>query len=446
MNEYESSKRLKMNINKLYSFFHQHRLTTTDSRQIERNAIFFALKGGNFNGNLFAAKALEGGCAYAVVDDAEVCQHMSDRFVLVDDVLTAYQDFAREHRRHFRHPVIEITGTNGKTTTKELTAAVLSEHFNTLATEANYNNHIGVPRTLLRLTDDHEIAVIETGANHPGEIKTLANIVEPEYGIITNVGRAHLEGFGSFEGVCRTKGELYDFLRAHNGIAFVNANDGKLMEMAQGLKTVKYGLTGTEDCLVEGEIISCSPWLNLRWRKSGSEKWHEVATHFIGSYNLANALAAACIGTYFGVTEEEVCKALSEYEPHNNRSEMRKTDKGNQLIIDAYNANPTSMKAALDSFKLMEGKGKMAILGEMRELGEASAEEHRKVIAQLKESDIETIWLVGEEFQKLTPEGMRTFANAEEVATAIREEGVPSQLLLIKGSNGTKLWTLPELL
>jgi len=435
-----------MDIKALYNLYLEHPTTITDTRQVERDAMFFALKGENFNGNQFAAKALEEGCSYVVVDEARVCPPGDDRYVLVEDVLTTYQQLAREHRRRFSHPVVEITGTNGKTTTKELTAAVLAKRFHTLATEANYNNHIGVPRTLLRLSEKHTMAVIETGANHSGEIKALAEIVEPEFGIITNVGRAHLEGFGSFEGVCRTKGELYDFLRAHGGTAFVNANDGKLMEMAAGLPIVTYGKTGTGGCLVEGELVSCSPYLQLRWRVSGTAPWQEVATHFIGGYNLANVLAAACIGTFFGVDAGAVSDALRAYAPHNNRSEMRMTEKGNRLIVDAYNANPTSMKAELESFSAMEGDGKMVILGEMRELGDASDEEHEKVVSWLRRSDIGTVWLVGAAFKRISPEGMRVFANVEEVSEKIGKEGVPSRLILIKGSNGTKLWKLPELL
>ena len=433
-----------MNMDCLYNIFLSHRAATTDSRQTEKGGLFFALKGDRFDGNLFAAKALDDGCAYAVVDEPQVCS--DDRFILVDDVLTAYQDLAREHRRHFCHPVIEITGTNGKTTTKELTAAVLRRRFNVLATEANYNNHIGVPRTLLKLGDGHEMAVVETGANHPGEIRTLAGIALPDFGIITNVGRAHLEGFGSFEGVCRTKGELYDFLKAHGGTAFVNASDGKLMEMSEGLNRVMYGHTGAPGCLVEGEVVSCSPWLRLRWRKCGDTQWNDVTTHFIGSYNLDNVLAAACMGCYFGVAGEDINNALRNYVPHNSRSEMRDTVRGNRLIVDAYNANPTSMRAALDSFRMMDGEDKMVILGEMRELGEASAEEHRKVVEQLEGCGVAAAWLVGNEFCKLHPEGMRTFADVDGVAEAIRTEGVPSRLILIKGSNGTKLWTLPDLL
>ncbi len=435
-----------MTISELYGHFLSCPSVTTDSRNCPAGSIFFALKGDKFDGNSYAQKALDNGCAYAVVDEAQYMPEGDSRYVLVADALQALQQLANMHRRQFHHPVIQITGTNGKTTTKELTAAVLSKKYQVLATEANYNNHIGVPKTLLRLTGRHNMAVIETGASHPGEIKALADIVDPDYGLITNVGRAHLEGFGSFEGVVRTKGELYDYLRQKEGTrVFVHGDNPYLEKMAAGLKQVKYGEPGHDGYLVEGEALeSDTPYLTGRWRKAGETEWHRVETHLIGSYNMYNILAAACIGTFFGVEAEQINCAIEEYVPKNDRSELRVTA-GNELIVDAYNANPTSMKAALLNFMGMKGNDKMAILGDMGELGAASEEEHQKIVDLLKQSDIETVWLVGGNFKK-TRHTFRTFNNVEEVEEELRRSPVKGKCILIKGSNRTKLYRLPDYL
>lgn len=430
-----------MNIADLYQLFCQHPEVTTDTRNCPRGAIFFALRGASFNGNAFALKALEAGCAYAVVDDETVAG--DPRLVHVDDVLQTLQDLAALHRRHLGLPVVQITGTNGKTTTKELVSAVLGERFNVLFTQGNLNNHIGVPKTLLRLRPEHDIAVIETGANHPGEIAALTTIVQPDCGLITNVGKAHLEGFGSFEGVIRTKGELYDYLRTKPGaFIFLHADNPHLTQMADGLKAFTYGAPG-KGCDVEGEVVSCTPFLNLRWRAAGGE-WQNVETHLIGAYNIGNVLAAAAVGTHFGVSPEAVSHALSHYEPTNNRSELMKTA-ANELIIDAYNANPTSMKAALDNFRLISHPHKMAILGEMRELGAASAEEHRRVVEEAAALGCEELWFVGANFAPYAGTH-RCFANVEEVESALKTAPVEGRLVLIKGSNGTRLYLLPQYL
>jgi UDP-N-acetylmuramoyl-tripeptide--D-alanyl-D-alanine ligase len=430
----------------LYKLFEEHPEVTTDSRQCPADSLFFALKGDSFDGNRFAAQALSQGCAYAVVDDPAVVPTDDNRYVLVDDVLRTYQLLAREHRRHFTGPVIQITGTNGKTTTKELTAAVLSKRYCVHYTQGNLNNHIGVPRTLLGLRPEHTLAVIETGANHPGEIKTLTEIVEPDCGIITNVGRAHLEGFGSFEGVKRTKGELYDWLRRkQGGFIFLCADNGDLTEMAAGMAALKYGRpNGGGDLTVEGEVTACAPFLALRWRRAGSKDWNNVQTRLIGAYNVDNVLAAVTAGVHFGVSDTDITAALEAYVPANNRSELRVTQR-NRLIVDAYNANPTSMRAALENFKAMPGEHKMAILGEMRELGEVSEEEHRKVVEQLEASGLENVWLVGENFCNI-PSDFRCFINVEEVKQTLADETIEGKLILIKGSNGTKLFQLPDYL
>ena len=432
-----------MDISELYSIFKEHPTVTTDSRDCPEGSIFFALKGTSFNGNAFAKNALAGGCAYAVVDEKEYAEDGDGRYIVVDDCLKALQQLANRHRRELGTRIVGITGTNGKTTTKELTAAVLGERYNVLYTQGNFNNDIGVPKTLLRLTAEHEIAVVEMGASHPGDIKELVDIVEPDCGLITNVGRAHLQGFGSFEGVVRTKGELYDYLRAHGGNAFINGGDHALMGISQGLKLIKYGLEGTDGAEVTGEVTVCDPYLNFRWHACGGE-WHDVKTHIIGSYNMMNMLAAACVGLHFGVTPEQIDRALASYVPKNNRSELEVTAH-NSLIIDAYNANPTSMGAAIANFRDMKADRKMAILGDMGELGAVSAEEHQRVADMLGQCGIDEVWLVGDEFGR-TDCGFRKFKDVEEVKQAITDNRPEGFTILIKGSNSMKLFQLPQLL
>lgn len=427
-----------MEIAELYKCFMECGKVTTDSRNCPEGSMFIALKGETFNGNAFAAQALKQGCRYAVIDESE---YAGEGTILVDNCLQALQQLANYHRRQLKTPVIGITGTNGKTTTKELISTVLSRKFNTLYTEGNFNNHIGVPLTLLRLTKEHEMAVVEMGANHPGEIKTLVHIAEPDYGIITNVGKAHLQGFGSFEGVIRTKGELYDFLRAKGGAAiFIQNENPYLNGIAEGLTCVRYGQTA--GLYVSGELISCSPFLSFRWTAEGVS--HEVNTHLIGSYNLDNMLAAAAIGRYFGVSDDDISSALASYLPHNNRSQLKETA-DNKLIVDAYNANPTSMMAALKNFRQIEAPHKMVILGDMKELGEASREEHQKVVDYLKECGFDRVVLVGPEFAAAT-HSYQTFQHVDEVLADIRIHKPQGYYILIKGSNSMKLSQLPEYL
>ncbi len=437
-----------MSLSELYQLYLEHPVVTTDTRDCPEGSLFFALRGANFDGNAFARQALQSGCAYAVVDDPCVCEAVSaseaSRYILVDDVLTTLQQLAAYHRRQLGIPVIQITGTNGKTTTKELTAAVLATKWHVLYTQGNFNNHIGVPKTLLRLNSAHQLAVIETGANHPGEIAELSALVDANCGLITNVGRAHLEGFGSFEGVIHTKGELYDYLRQKPGaFIFLDGDNPHLAPIAEGIPAVTYGLPG-KGYDVEGEIVACNPWLQFRFRVKGGE-WHTVQTHLIGSYNLTNALAALAVGMRFDVSPEQAAQAIAAYVPSNNRSELLRTAH-NELIVDAYNANPTSMRAALDNFALISHPHKMLILGEMRELGAVSAEEHQKVAAQALSLGAEAVWFVGEEFQPYS-EGAQWFPDVEAVKTALSGGAKPAErLILIKGSNGTKLFQLPALL
>ena len=444
-----------MEMKELYELFLQHPTITTDSRDVPEGSMFFALKGDTFDGNAYATAALEKGAAYAVIDEKEYAKESNDRLILVEDVLTTLQQLAKYHRVHLGTPIIGITGTNGKTTTKELISAVLKKKYNVLYTQGNFNNHIGVPKTLLQLTKEHDIAVIEMGANHPGEIKTLVEIVLPDFGIITNVGKAHLLGFGSFEGVIRTKGELYDFLRTIQGTVFINNDNPHLLGISDGLKLVKYGQKDAKDLLVKGELLECNPFLKFEWQTSSTLtpqlstvncQLSTVQTRLIGSYNLDNALAAACIGTFFNVPATDISAALEEYTPSNNRSQLTITQ-DNKLVVDAYNANPTSMRAALDNFRLIKAEHKMCILGQMGELGDVSEEEHQKVIDLLGDCGFEKVWLVGENFAKTAhPAHYRLFANVEEVKAAIATEKPQGYLILIKGSNSNKLVQTVELL
>ena len=440
-----------MDIKELYKLYQQHPCITTDSRNCPEGSIFLALRGESFDGNKYALQALEKGCSYAIVD--EDIDEPSSHLLKVDDCLQTYKDLAREHRRQFNIPVVGITGTNGKTTTKELIRAVLSECYNVMATEGNFNNDVGVPKTLFRLTDEHDIAVVEMGASHPGDIKTLVETAEPNCGLITNVGRAHLQGFGSFEGVCKTKGELYDFLVRHDCPIFINRDNEHLMQMIQERGQQPdlyfYGQSDNQDILIRGEVVSCAPFLKFRWREQDAEtgftsEWMEVQTHLIGAYNLDNMLAAITVGYVNNIPFEQINHALENYVPTNNRSQLTETEK-NHLIVDAYNANPTSMKAALDNFRLMEVSPKMAILGKMGELGDVSDEEHQKIIKLLEEARFDEVWLVGEEFQKANSR-FRTFANVDEVKAAIAQEQPQGRYILIKGSNSTHLYELPALL
>jgi UDP-N-acetylmuramoyl-tripeptide--D-alanyl-D-alanine ligase len=446
-----------MEIKELYQLYQQHPCITTDSRDCPEGSIFLALKGESFDGNKFAASALEKGCTYAIIDDQSVMPANDNRFILVDDCLQTFKDLAREHRRQFDIPVIGITGTNGKTTTKELVAAVLSQKYNVLYTQGNFNNDVGVPKTLFRLTKEHEMAVIEMGASHPGDIKTLAETAEPTCGLITNVGKAHLQGFGSFEGVIKTKCELYDFLRTRkDGLIFINADNDYLVDQIGDEEEIWLSPYSTDPenqyTCISGEIIACDPFLKFRWREplmtleeeGRSTKWHKVQTQLIGSYNIDNLLAAIAVGINFGVDRKKICAALEAYTPSNNRSQMTVTEK-NHLVVDAYNANPTSMQAALDNFRRMEVPHKMAILGQMGELGMESDAEHRQLVADLEASGFEEVWLVGDNFADI-PCAFRKFHDVEEVKAAIREQQPEGHYILIKGSNSNKLFQLSELL
>ena len=412
----------------------------TDTRNCPEGSMFIALKGETFNGNMFARQALEKGCRYAVVDEAEYAD--AENIFLVDDCLETLQCLAREHRREMGTAIIGITGTNGKTTTKELIATVLRRKYNVLYTQGNLNNHIGVPLTLLNLTEEHELAVVEMGANHPGEIRALVNIAEPDCGLITNVGKAHLEGFGSFEGVVKTKSELYDYLRSkENAFTFLDKDNGVLCQASAGLKSIGYGMEG-DGLYVKGKLHACAPFLAFEWEHEG--KTYDVNTHLIGAYNVKNALVAIAIGCHFEVPAEAICEALDNYIPSNNRSQLTETA-DNRLIVDAYNANPTSMMAALENFRLMEVEHKIAVLGDMKELGEGSVDEHRKIVAYLHACGFERVILIGGEFGKAN-DGFEHYPEVEAVKALFTEDKPVGKYILIKGSNSMKLAQLKDLL
>ena len=427
-----------MTIEEIYSLFRGCSGVTTDSRKCGPGLMFFALKGERFDGNEFVRGALEQGCRYAVMDNASLYDASDRRMILVDNVLTALQQVAAHHRRMLGTPVIGITGTNGKTTTKELANAVMSTTYNVLCTQGNLNNSIGVPLTVLELKAEHEYAIVEMGASHPGDIKELVEISQPDTGLITNVGKAHLLGFGSFEGVMRTKGELYDWLREHGGTAFVNRDNIYLQQMCAGLPLVEYGKPGQDGLLVEGEVLECNPFVRFRWRRAAGE-WHTVQTSLIGAYNVDNALAAITVGLRFGVTEQAASDAVAGYKPQNNRSQLTETGR-NHLVVDAYNANPTSMAAAIENFSMINARDKMLILGDMRELGEVSADEHRHIVEMLKQRGFESVWLVGSEFAAVAAgSGFRLFPDVEAVNEALKSEPVNGRTILIKGSNSIGL-------
>lgn len=423
-----------MDIEQLYHYFTTCTSVTTDSRNCPEGSLFFALKGENFDGNKFAAASFEKGCRHAVVDDPLYAT--DNRFLVVDNCLEALQQLAKEHRQRLQTPVIGITGTNGKTTTKELIATVLSQKYNTLYTQGNLNNHIGVPLTLLSLKPEHDMAVIEMGANHPGEIRDLVNIALPDFGIITNVGKAHLEGFGSFEGVIRTKGELYDYIRASKGTLFVNLDNPILNDLSKNIPRIGYGFKEGES-LVTGGIIPEGPFLKLYWQSAGNDYTHTINTHLIGEYNAENVLAAICIGMHFGVNPEQINASLQSYRPTNNRSQFLETSK-NRLIIDAYNANPTSMTASVTNFNHIKADKKAVILGDMFELGAQSEEEHAKIVALLGECHFDKTVLVGERFSAI-PSGFIKITDTRQLMEYLDKEPLSGYAVLIKGSHGMHL-------
>jgi len=431
----------------IYELFKKHPLISTDTRKITPGSLFFALKGDKFDANTFAAQAIEAGAAYAIIDNPKF--RLNEKYILVADVLATLQDLARHHREQLTIPVIGLTGSNGKTTTKELISSVLSRRYTTLSTQGNLNNHIGVPLTILGIDQSHEIAIIEMGANHQKEIALLCSIARPTHGLITNVGKAHLEGFGGVEGVKKGKGELYDFLVASQGAAFINSdsNDLLAMQQARGLKKAEFYGTGNSGNSVTGAVIESATYLTLEWENNHSGRTHLLKTHLTGGYNLHNVLAAICIGVYFGLTDEAINTGIESYEPKNNRSQIVKTA-ANTLICDYYNANPSSMAVAIENLSRMDAPKKVLILGDMFEMGEGSAAEHAAVINKALEADVNERIFIGKDFfeaGKTMGNKPAFYLTAEDAIAGIKANPIKNATILIKGSRGMALERLVEL-
>jgi len=427
-----------MTIEQLYSIYKQYPSVQTDTRKLKQGDIFFALKGPSFNGNEFAQQALAAGAAYAVID--EKAFKTSDKTILVSDTLTTLQQLAKYHRQQFnvspaggQVPFIAITGSNGKTTTKELVYAVLSSEFKTYTTQGNLNNHIGIPLTILSVRPDAEMAVIEMGANHQKEIEDYCKYTLPTHGIITNAGKAHLEGFGGVEGVRKGKGELFDYLRAHNGTAFVMWDYDYLQTMSKGIKEIiRYG---TKEADITGTVLKSEPFLEVSIEKGATLK--EIRTQLVGDYNLPNVLVAVAIGKYFKVSDEKIKNAIETYSPSNSRSQLlRKGD--NEIILDAYNANPSSMKAAIENFAHMHYASKVLMLGAMAELGTESLEEHKNIIELIQKHPWKEVVLVGGDFCKIEHPFI-SFANSSEAANWLKKMNFHNTALLIKGSRSMQM-------
>lgn len=439
-----------MDIISLYDIFKQYPLISTDTRNIKPNSLFFALKGENFNGNKFAEEALLKGAAYVIVDEKEALRNASDKnkYILVSDSLKVLQALARYHREQLKIPIIAITGTNGKTTTKELAHIVLSKQYNVLSTFGNLNNHIGVPLTLLRINKNHELAIVEMGANHKGEIASLCEIAKPNYGLITNIGVAHMEGFGSIENLIDTKKELYDYIKDQDkdGRIFLNANSSILSEIAKKMEltTIEYGTGKIDDNFITGKILDAQPNLKLEW--CIGSLCYITDTQLVGRYNLNNILAAISIAKYFGVSSKNISEALSEYEVNNNRSQFKQTEH-NKLIIDAYNANPSSMSAALENFDELTSNNKVLILGDMQELGEQSETSHIDIVKLLEQYKFNQVYLVGKNFKKAA-EGTNfvCFDNEKELRESIKKNPIKDKYILIKGSRSLQLEKIVDLL
>jgi UDP-N-acetylmuramoyl-tripeptide--D-alanyl-D-alanine ligase len=429
------------NIDNLYLHYRKNPSVSTDSRNIRPGDIFFALRGENFNGNLFAADAIDKGASLAVVDEP-VSQDIK-KFLRVGNVLKCLQQLAIKHRNTLKTRFIGITGSNGKTTTKELIHAVLSSAHSSQATKGNLNNHIGVPMTLLSIKSDTEFAIIEMGANHEGEIAQLCKMAKPQYGLITNIGKAHLEGFGSIEGVIRAKSELYDFLRKNNGLAFLNKDNPILAGQAKGMNSFTYG-TG-EDVDIHVELQSQKPFLQLRWKQP--EAWLMVDTQLYGTYNIENTAAAIAVGQYFNISPNDIVNTISRYIPENNRSQVMKTIRNNTLILDAYNANPTSMELALRNFSALTFQRKYVIIGDMYEVGITSQEEHQALLDLIKDLDFKHVMLVGKLlFSMDVPAGWLKFNDVEDAKKWIRFNKITNHTILIKGSRKVGLEKITEML
>lgn len=435
-----------MEISALYELYCKHPAISTDSRKISKGCIYFALKGESFDGNAFALDSLEKGAAFAVVDDASLPDIKG--IIKVQNGLKTLQDLSSYHRHQFEVPVIGITGSNGKTTTKELMFSVLSQRFNVLATAGNFNNHIGVPLTLFRLCPEHEIAIIEMGASAQGEIQELCEIADPNYALITNIGKAHLETMGGLAGVLKTKTELFDHIRNHGGKLLVHSCDKLLMQNASKDASFLYGALPMDD--VQGQVVRDGNFVSVQWKRKSNEGTLDdapiVKTNLTGTYNLPNIMAAVATGIVFGLTDDEIAKGLSSYEPSNNRSEVRKKG-SNTFILDAYNANPSSMEVAINNLVGSEGDNHSVILGEMLEVGPTSTEEHRNICERLASLKMKTVCLVGKEFNQFKNDfPFQFFENVDQLNEWLNDHPFENETVLIKGSRGNKLEKAAELL
>ncbi|MCD4731975.1 MAG: UDP-N-acetylmuramoyl-tripeptide--D-alanyl-D-alanine ligase [Bacteroidales bacterium] len=431
---------MESTIERLYKTYLKYPQVTTDSRKIPKDSIFFALKGEHFNGNEFALEALNKGANLAVVD--ELVPDSDDRIVYVNNVLETLQALAHYHRNQLSIKVIGITGTNGKTTTKELIQCVLTRKYKSFATHGNLNNHIGVPLTILSLTKAHDFAVVEMGANHIGEIAQLCDIASPDYGIITNIGKAHLDGFGGLDGVIKAKTELYSFIRKLAGKIFVNKDNELLIKNANGIDPITYGENEAVDC--KGELIGDFPFLELKCTMEG--KSVQVKSQLVGRYNFENILAAVCIGNYFNVAPSDIQEAIESYQPTNNRSQIVKTF-SNTIILDAYNANPSSMKAALENFALGNFKNKVLILGDMAELGVESHAEHILILELIKSRALNNVILIGPEFEKANQSfGFSALKDKDQLEDFLKEMNFQNATILIKGSRNMQLEQITPML
>ncbi|MFZ4863445.1 UDP-N-acetylmuramoyl-tripeptide--D-alanyl-D-alanine ligase [Sphingobacterium sp. Mn56C] len=431
-----------MQIEALYEIFLQHPVISTDTRSIKKDSLFFALKGDNFNGNAFAAQALANGAKYVVVDE----EHMAvdDRYIYVNDVLTALQDLARFHRQQLNIPVVGITGTNGKTTSKELLYAVLSQRYKTFATQGNLNNHIGVPLTLLAIDSSIEIAIIEMGANHVGEIALLARIAQPTCGLITNVGKAHLEGFGSFDGVKRAKGELYDYLQDHKGTLFLQGDNPYLIEMFNQRsinKVLRYGFSEDNDII--GSLLIADPYLSISWHQKDSATAYTVRTNLTGSYNIENFLAAIAVGLFFDIDPERINKGIAAYIPQNNRSQITHTSR-NTVVADFYNANASSMAAALDNIRVLTADHKVVVLGDMFEMGDEAFIEHQRIIELATTIPLDRLIFVGREFFKQRSEKAEFYETTDDALIQLKD--INNAFILLKASRGMAFEKILEIL
>lgn len=429
-----------MKIEEIHSLFLKYPLVSTDTRNIIPDSIFFALKGANFNGNNFAAEAIEKGASYSIVDETPSTKN--EKIILVEDVLKCLQDLATFHRKYLNIPVIGITGSNGKTTTKELVQRVLSKKFNVFATIGNLNNHIGVPLTLLALNKSHEMAIVEMGANHQGEIALLSSICLPNYALITNIGKAHLEGFGGVEGVIKGKTELYKFIRKNNGLLFVNGDDELLMRVSGDIDKITYGQK--ESNFLVGKLISSQNGLSFSYSTANAnikvENNVQINSILNGMYNFQNILAAICIGTYFNINFKQIKEAIEEYIPQNNRSQIEVRN-GITFYMDAYNANPSSMEVSINNFdEQTKGKIRIAIIGGMNELGDTSTEEHQKLIKQLEEKKFNKVFLIGSHFAKLdVTETFKKLEKVEDISYKELTDSFSGSFVLVKGSRTNKL-------